>query len=113
MTVAVEGYTPTGKGRKRPSVCHYCQAPIVWAYLDKKRQALDYLAAGGGNVALEPELPGLSRPPALVDARIVSGVTTHYRRHIESCPNADEVRQRWKARGVARSHTKFERKKSR
>jgi len=113
MTVAEQGYTPTGQGKKRPSLCHSCKAVVVWCLLDGKRQCLDFLEAGGGDVALEPEL--FARPDGsreLVSARKISGLTTHYRRHIESCPDAAKWRDRWK--GTAdRPFSKFNRKKTR
>lgn len=101
--------------RKRPSICHSCKATVVWVLLDGKRQPLDWLPAGGGNVALEPELPGVPRAgDQLARARVISGVTTHYRRHIESCPDADKWRATYKRRGIAgTSFTRFDRKKTR
>lgn len=84
--------------RKRPSLCHSCKREVVWVLLDGKRQPLDHIGAELGDVALEDELFPLS--PAEGDrlqrATFVSGVRTHYRRHIESCPDAPAWRERWK-----------------
>lgn len=99
-------YTPTAKGKKRPSICHTCKAAVVWALLEGKRQPLDYLPAAGGDVALEPELfPRNDGRPELVGARFV-GTSTHYRRHIESCPQAKEWREKMRRRGIERARGK-------
>jgi hypothetical protein len=83
--------------RKRPSVCHSCKAVVVWVILEGKRQPLDWLPAGGGDVALEPELFARDdREDGLARARIISGITTHYQRHIKSCPDAGVWREAWK-----------------
>lgn len=111
--MAADAYTPTGAARKRPSVCHSCKRAVVWCLLDGKLQPLDHLPPGGGDVALELEL--FARPDGkaeLVKARKISGVTTHYRRHIESCPDAAKWRDRWK-RTAERPFSKFDRKKTR
>lgn len=115
-------YTPTAKGKKRASVCHSCAAAVVWCILEGKRQPLDYLPAGGGNVALEPELfDRIAAEPGLVRARLVD-LSTHYRRHMESCPKAGDWRAEMKRRGIerarrkggaGRSFTTFKDKKSR
>lgn len=113
MNVSGQGYTPTGAAVKRPSKCHSCQATVVWVLLDGKRQPLDYVADGGGDVALEPELfPRADGSRDLVRARYISGVTTRYRRHIESCPDAAKWRERWK-RAAGRPYSKIDRKKTR
>ncbi len=113
MNVSGQGYSPTGAAVKRPSVCHSCTAAVVWVILEGKRQPLDYVEAGGGNVALEPELfPRADGSRELVRARFVSGVTTRYRRHIDSCPDAAKWRDRWK-HSAGRPYSKIDRKKTR
>lgn len=98
---------------KRPSICHSCRRSVMWVILEKKKTPLDVLEQLAGDVALEPELfaraDGSSELPR---ARFVSGVKTHYRRHIDSCPDADKWRERWK-RTAPRPYSKIDRKKTR
>lgn len=119
--MAAEGYTPTGQAVKRPSICHSCKREVVWCVLERKKQPLDYLGVSSraGDVALEPEL--FARPDGsheLVRATF-SGTGTSYRRHIESCPDADKWRLHWmtknknKREAAQRAHSTIERKKTR
>lgn len=98
---------------KRPSVCHSCKATVVWVLLAGKRQPLDFLPDGGGNIAIEQELfarePGVDN---LARARVVTGVTTRYRRHIDNCPHAAAWRDRWKE-AAPRPFSPIKRKKTR
>lgn len=98
MTAAALTGNAEPPARKRPSKCHSCEAVVVWVILEGKRQPLDWLPAGGGTIALEPELFARGDGDELVRARFISGVTTHYRRHIDSCPDAAKWRDKWKTR---------------
>lgn len=98
--------------KKSKSECHSCHATVVWVLLEGKRTPLDHLPDGGGNVAIEPELFPREGADHAQRARFVSGVTTHYRRHLDSCPDAAKWRDRWK-RTAERPYSKIERKKTR
>jgi hypothetical protein len=105
--------TPPEAKRKRPSLCHSCKRPVKWVLLEGKRTPLDVLEELTGNVAIEPELfPRGDGELALERARYISGVTTHYRRHIDSCPDADKWRDRWK-RTAERPFSQIRGKKTR
>jgi hypothetical protein len=99
--------------RKRPSICHSCQAPVIWVLLTGKIQPVETCDAGVGDVAIELELPGFAGKdgPGLPHAVFVSGQRTNTRRHIDSCPHADKWRERWK-RNAPRPFSKVERKKT-
>jgi len=99
--------------RKRPSICHSCKAPVRWVLLAGKIQPIELCDAGVGDVAIELELPGFGGDgTALAHAVFVSGARTTLRRHIDSCPDADRWRERWK-RTAERPFSKIERKKTR
>lgn len=112
MMAAPTSSAPAEK-RKRPSICHSCRRVVMWVILDKRRTPLDVLEDLAGDVALEPEL--FARPDGsseLPRALFVSGVKTHFRRHIDSCPDAAKWRERWK-RTASRPYSKIDRKKTR
>ncbi len=106
--------TPPAAKRKRPSICHSCRRPVKWVLLDNKRTPLDVLEDLVGDVALEPELfpRGDTEGERLERARFISGVRTHYRRHIDSCPDAAKWRDRWK-RTADRPYSQIRGKKTR
>lgn len=110
--IAVADTTPPAPAKKkRPSECHSCHEPVVWVVLDKKRVPLDFLEEGGGNIALELDLlPPVPGETHLQRAMFVSGVSTHYRRHIDSCKDAEQWRAGWK-RTASAPFSRIDRKK--
>ena len=102
--------TPAAPPKKKSkSECHSCRATVVWVLLDGKLQPLDHLPNGGGDVAIETEMFPTEGPARAVFA---SGLSTHYRRHIDSCPDAAQWRERWK-KTAPRPFSKIKRKKTR
>ena len=80
----------------RRGVCSACGAKVTWAlFPDRVVRPVESCPDGEGSVALQPMLPGLGTP-ARIEARIVSGVRTAYRLHLETCPRASVFRNRWK-----------------
>jgi hypothetical protein len=78
------------------SVCRACQAKVTWAkFPDGVVRPIEPCADGDGSVALQPMLPGIG-VPGRVEARIVSGIRTSLRLHIETCARAELYRARWR-----------------
>lgn len=101
--------TPASPPKKTKSECHSCHATVAWALLEGRLQPLDHLTEATGNVAIETELIATEGPARAV---LVSGVATHWRRHIDSCPHAAQWRERWK-KNAPRPFSKMKGKKTR
>jgi hypothetical protein len=79
----------------RPAICSACKAKVTWAtFPDGVKRPIDNCTDGEGSVALQPSLPGIG---GRIEARIVSGVRTSYRLHLDTCPQAHVYRNRWRA----------------
>lgn len=69
---------------------------MTWAlFPDQVVRPIEACADGDGTIALQPVLPGLGAP-GRIEARIVTGVRTSHRLHIDSCPRAALFRNRWR-----------------
>lgn len=86
---------PPGEVRPvRRSACSACGADVIWAvFPDRVVRPIESCPDGDGTIALQSGLPGLG-PPRRIEARIVSGVRTSYRSHLETCPRAYLSRNR-------------------
>jgi len=83
--------------------CSACGAKVTWAaFPDRAVRPIESCPDGEGTVALQPVLPGLG-PLGRIEARIVSGVRTAYRLHLEKCPRASVFRNRFRIELCCRS----------
>lgn len=86
-----QGLTRAGR-----SACRACSAEVTWArFPDGVVRPIEPCADGAGTVAMQPMLPGIG-VHGRVEARIVSGLRTSLRLHMEACPRADLFRARWR-----------------
>jgi hypothetical protein len=75
--------------------CSACGARVTWAlFPDRVVRPIEACADGDGTIALQPPLPGVGAL-GRIEARIVSGVRSAYRLHVQSCPRAALFRNRW------------------
>ncbi len=78
----------------RPPVCHSCGAKVVWArWVGGDANGKIVPIEGEGRVSLQYPLirtEGIKPRAQKVD------LPTKYRRHIETCPQADAWREKWK-----------------
>lgn len=83
-------------GVPRRSACSACGALVTWAlFPDHVVRPIEVCPDGEGTIALQPALPGIGAPQR-IEARIVSGVRTSHRLHIDTCPRAELFRNRWR-----------------
>lgn len=75
------------------AVCSACRAKVTWAlFPDGVVRPIESCDEGAGSVALQAQLFG-----GRLEARIVSGVRTSYRLHLDTCPKAAMYRNRWRS----------------
>jgi hypothetical protein len=95
----VTGLTAVGEPRYRIDDCRSCRAPVIWAQtVNGKAQPVDAQPSDGGNIRLQPGLPGKPPRAIVVTPKLAFGQTALRKPHHMTCPDGP----RWKKKGGGR-----------